>query len=345
MKTRPSKIRKTLYESLTEEKLEEIMTTIKTLKLSDRFALSLVSSMGKTVTKEKIIECSKFNPKLRKYDLDFLQIKYSITKEQADKLVKEHKSKKVTSEKGFITRHGEEKGKLLFKKFQDTSGQSNKNLRTSLVNKYGEVLGLEKFSNEMRRRSKGCKEFYLNKGIEDSEAIELARNWNLSNAGLFPQQYKDKGYTDEEVDVVFELMRKKKGRHNRNRSYLQEKYGNDWLEVYYGVTHRTRTKMEKSGRWMTLNLLEKFQDYKKVVDFWTKQATLFGAVEDMEKRGIEFHLDHMFSKKAGFINEVCPKIIGSKYNLKIITQKENTAKKEKCSISLDTLLNLYYENK
>jgi hypothetical protein len=53
----------------------------------------------------------------------------------------------------------------------------------------------------------------------------------------------------------------------------------------------------------------------------------------------------MYSIKEGFINNIDPEIIGSKYNLRIISASENNSKRTKCSIELDTLLKFYHENK
>jgi hypothetical protein len=56
------------------------------------------------------------------------------------------------------------------------------------------------------------------------------------------------------------------------------------------------------------------------------------------KRSADWHLDHKFSVRAGFINKVDPRIIGSRYNLHIISASENTAKGMRCSITLESLI-------
>ena len=56
-----------------------------------------------------------------------------------------------------------------------------------------------------------------------------------------------------------------------------------------------------------------------------------------------FHLDHKYSVAAGYLNKIPPEIISSKHNLEYITAEENLAKKEKCSISINTLIE-HYEN-
>ena len=67
-------------------------------------------------------------------------------------------------------------------------------------------------------------------------------------------------------------------------------------------------------------------------------------------RSREFHLDHKYSIKMGFINGIDAKIIGSVVNLEILPNVLNCSKQHKCSISKKYLLNEYkkfkedYEN-
>jgi hypothetical protein len=58
-------------------------------------------------------------------------------------------------------------------------------------------------------------------------------------------------------------------------------------------------------------------------------------------------LDHKYSKKQGFLDEIPTRIIGSLVNLELISQSENCSKKCKCSITKEELLTNYqiYENK
>lgn len=58
-------------------------------------------------------------------------------------------------------------------------------------------------------------------------------------------------------------------------------------------------------------------------------------------RGHEYHLDHKFSIQQGFYNNIAPEIIGSWVNLRLIPEKENRAKTNRCLYSIDELLNYY----
>jgi hypothetical protein len=51
-----------------------------------------------------------------------------------------------------------------------------------------------------------------------------------------------------------------------------------------------------------------------------------------------YHLDHMFSVRQGFLNNVPASTIGSKHNLCFIPWQENVKKQDRCSITLSELL-------
>lgn len=57
----------------------------------------------------------------------------------------------------------------------------------------------------------------------------------------------------------------------------------------------------------------------------------------------EYHwqIDHVYSVKAGFINNVPPQIIGCPYNLRAMRRLENIKKGAKCDITLKKLINIY----
>jgi len=51
-------------------------------------------------------------------------------------------------------------------------------------------------------------------------------------------------------------------------------------------------------------------------------------------------LDHKYSKLQGFKDNVNPEIIGNINNLEFIPWKDNISKKDKCSITINELLDL-----
>jgi transposase-like protein len=87
---------------------------------------------------------------------------------------------------------------------------------------------------------------------------------------------------------------------------------------------------------------------RKVINITNKQP--IESLSNYEKRGLAgvegaYHLDHKYSILEGFKNDISPEIIGNINNLEYITWEDNLSKKEKCSITKEELLKIYYERK
>lgn len=92
------------------------------------------------------------------------------------------------------------------------------------------------------------------------------------------------------------------------------------------------------------------QDYVKYTEaVWYSTNISYNlnkmSIDPTSLRSKDWHLDHAFSIKAGFIHNIDPKIIGSKQNLRIISQHDNCTKGAKCSITLEQLLEDYENGK
>lgn len=66
-------------------------------------------------------------------------------------------------------------------------------------------------------------------------------------------------------------------------------------------------------------------------------------IDPDNKRGPDWHLDHIYSVKMGFVNNIDPQIIGSRHNLRIISKTQNLRKNIKCDITIEELLEKYHE--
>lgn len=84
---------------------------------------------------------------------------------------------------------------------------------------------------------------------------------------------------------------------------------------------------------------DKFREYYNLVWYFTNQN--LSLLENIEKRSINFHLDHKYSIKQGFIDNIRPDIIGNNVNLEIIPAGINMSKGCKCSITKEELLELF----
>jgi len=85
--------------------------------------------------------------------------------------------------------------------------------------------------------------------------------------------------------------------------------------------------------------LTKYQKYNRIVMSETDKSLKKNGkyIPDLYLRGIDFHLDHKFSIKQGFRQNIDPKIIGHYKNLCIIPSRVNHQKYDTCSITLKEL--------
>jgi len=122
------------------------------------------------------------------------------------------------------------------------------------------------------------------------------------------------------------------------------------------VSDKTKEKMSISAKkhWQPiieqnkLKMPEKKRYYNDVRRI-TRQQPIH-LLENYNKIGLAgisgaYHVDHMVSKKVGFDNNIDPNIIGNIVNLQIIPWLENVSKIEKCSISIEQLLEKYNKTK
>ena len=96
-------------------------------------------------------------------------------------------------------------------------------------------------------------------------------------------------------------------------------------------------KMSISSRHIDVNKITEYQKYCIDVDKETRITLQLNNLDNIESRGIDFHLDHMVSKCYGFNNNIEPKTIASIHNLKIVTATENSSKQKKCSQTIEEL--------
>lgn len=112
---------------------------------------------------------------------------------------------------------------------------------------------------------------------------------------------------------------------------------------YYLGSELRKQREILSGKWLSD---EERTDYNLYfVNVWriTRNQNL-SQLENFEKRGRldlnseAYHLDHRFSIKEGFTENIPPEIIGSLKNLEMIPGKQNCSKRSKCSITKEELL-------
>lgn len=293
------------------------------------------------VVKKYIKYVSSFNGKRGiLYEPTYWMYRCNITYEEGEKKVIELKKNKSTSKESFIKRHGEEKGLQMFEKFQKTSSYSTSD--EWFKGKYGDEWK-EKKEYEMRRKSKRCIEYWIDKGYSSIDAEIKVIEHQKYSSGVYREYYLNLGYSDDEIDIIMSQINQKKKNHQRNTKFLKEKYPESWKEIYLDISRKYRERMEELGLWIGSDIIDDFKKYRYLVNRYTNESILFygDLVENLNLRSKEYHLDHKYSIKMGFINDIDPKIIGSIVNIEIIPAKINFSKRQNCSITKQKLLKDY----
>ena len=154
--------------------------------------------------------------------------------------------------------------------------------------------------------------------------------------------------TDEEKQRFVEDVLLKTGMHRWHKSAsdeeLRELYDRRSMSARgskHGMTGEEFAAfvetLSKSATWPTKEI------YYDLVWMHTERTyrQCRAEIDPESKRGTEWHLDHEFSIAKGWVNQIDPKIIGSKHNLRVITATENAKKSHRCSITLEVLVERY----
>lgn len=122
------------------------------------------------------------------------------------------------------------------------------------------------------------------------------------------------------------------------------------IDTFQKKLPQIRKKNEEKGIWIPLDKLSDMEIYYRNVDSMTKESLRnFGekilniSSYDMGQGKGKFTIDHKFSKKEGFLQNVPPQIIGSIVNLEIMEHSINSSKRDNCSITKEILYNNYNE--
>ena len=143
----------------------------------------------------------------------------------------------------------------------------------------------------------------------------------------------------------------KQQQETRTQTFL-EKYGVDNPMKIEEVALKNHTNMRQtninSGRWLNYDDIgDDFKTYCKKVWYITNKQNI-EILENIEKRGhisVEgsYHLDHKYSIKQGFIDNIPVWIIGNICNLEMIPARINSCVKlDKCSISKEELFREFF---
>lgn len=113
-----------------------------------------------------------------------------------------------------------------------------------------------------------------------------------------------------------------------------KRYGVIWFN---NPSKIRQTKIEK-GLQIPDTDIPDFELYRRRVRVITRGQSLTH-LKDYDKRGrTDYHLDHIYSVKQGFLDNIPPYIIGDLINLRMIDHRENVGKGVRCDMTKNELL-------
>lgn len=92
--------------------------------------------------------------------------------------------------------------------------------------------------------------------------------------------------------------------------------------------------------------IDKFRHYRKVVNRITEINYQIhkNTIDPTDMRSKLYHLDHRYSVKQAFLDNIPAHIIGSQHNLEILLRTDNCSKNQKCSISKEELFEIFFQS-
>jgi hypothetical protein len=203
-------------------------------------------------------------------------------------------------------------------------------------------------------------EYWTNKGYDPDTAKRLLRESQTKN-GLdwYIQRYEEVEGTERFNNRITQWLEKYYGRSdiesiNKSKGKTKDQYINELgLDGYLQFESARRQKIIQSkinlGMISDKSVLEERMLYYEKVGYYTRYSLMyyFDLVNPTRaKIGVRSnHVDHLYSRHYGFINNVPPEVIGCFCNLNVIPWHENIKKGIKCTVSLDELMENYEKSK
>ena len=233
---------------------------------------------------------------------------------------------------------------------------------TTLINKQRDKEIYLKQSNSLKKTFINDRENILTKRKESRK-----KNKTLSESDIAKKAYKLLNKETKEKIKNAPIIARKKDPEKTKKIYLDiaKKLLNDIDEN--GNNHYDRVHIKKlndidengnnwykrrdirnyeKGIWTNPEDMCDFERYSYLCRKITRNQPIH-LLENFELRGHanqgKYHLDHKYSIKEGFKNNIPPFIIGSMHNLEMILGRNNLKKSAKCTISKESLLDNFYK--
>lgn len=268
--------------------------------------------------------------------------------EDAIKTVDELKKKTAPSLEKYIEKYGIDDGTNKFSKIC----RRHKNYIEYWDNLYPD--NPQKANEEFKKYTTSCSlkhiNYYVSRGYSEEDARILISKHQLETAGVHRSYYIKLGLNNNDIDKILESINKKKDSSSIN--YIASKSNDlslDELILKYEQYNMSKSSSFRQNGYLKKDdpLLDKRIAYYSAVDYYTSHS--MKRMTYNQERGRykdQYHLDHKYSKKQGFDDNINPRIIGHVVNLEWILSSINCSKRANCSITKEELLKEFnqYEN-
>lgn len=118
-----------------------------------------------------------------------------------------------------------------------------------------------------------------------------------------------------------------------------KKHARQMLETMgpIGIKKRGETQSASRTTVESLTRRQQLSKYRSRVAYLSRKNDL-SDLQNFDKWGEEYHLDHKFSVRDGFDSNLTPEIIAHKFNLRFIHRVENRTKWHNSSMTVEELL-------
>jgi hypothetical protein len=306
----------------------------------------------------------------RIYDPIYIMNRDNCSYDDAINSINKMKKDKSTSLDGFIKRHGEERGKILYVKFKKTSNIFDKEniIRIHGEDKLDKII--ERNYKSIRSNSKRCVDYWINRGFDEIESVEKVSEHQKYNSGvskdaIFLRNVDDLKY----AEYIYNNLNKKKDSSSFlhclkicNNNYLEAnklyidkcskknhrsihnfKTLEEYIEYNSKISDKSYNTLISKFKTINRDSIDDFKKYCKRVNYYTNlNLRINGESKFGEnyRSGIKVrgnHIDHIYSKYNGYLNSVDPEIIGHIENLQILNYKLNIKKNKESWIELEDL--------
>lgn len=232
------------------------------------------------------------------------------------------------------------------------SKEAKEKRKKTLLERYGTTdrfkinNGHEK-ANSKEGREKAKQTLLKNHGVTSTWKLQTTKD-TIKKTNL--EKYGETCYfkTDEFKEKLKEHNIEKYGVENyfnsedykiKSKEASLKKYNSE----YYLSSELRKQREIESGHWISDEDRTEYELYRLNVWRITNKQDL-ESLKDIDKRGRidlnpdAYHIDHKFSIREGFEENIPPEIIGSLKNLEMIPGKNNCSKRANCSISKEELL-------